>query len=77
MIERLRAQFSDDYADGTAAQGFFHGPEYICPARRNDRSQPFRSNAGIDETGCVRRAMLKQRKVVRDPNGRFAPGSLE
>jgi hypothetical protein len=64
------ADLADDRADGAAAQGFLHRPQHVAGFRRGDRHQPLGGEIEFIETGPIRRAVLDEPHVLRNPQHR-------
>ena len=61
------ANFPDHDANRAAAQCFLHGPQHIACAAGRDHEQILRSYSRLIETGCVKRAILRERESFSDP----------
>jgi hypothetical protein len=64
------ADLPDDRADGAAAQGFLHRPQHVAGFRRGDGHQPLGGKIELIETGSIRRAVLDEPHVLRNPQHR-------
>jgi len=71
MLNAVRANFADHYANRVAAQRFLHGPEHIARAGSRHRDQVFGSNPGLIEAWSVKLPVFSKREIFRNPKRGF------